>query len=95
MAAFGEIETIAYCASHSIIIPPYKKVRTDSTLHDAIFNEMAYLIIDKRRDNRCAKTKTLPEPTCNVVFSATLPGMKLSCSSDTTLSRIKPKHHLA
>jgi hypothetical protein len=94
MATLREIESIAYCSSHAIIITPHKKVCTDSTLHDAIFNEVPNLVVDKRRNNRRTKTKTFPETSRDVVFTTTLPSMKLSRGANATLTRVKPKHYL-
>jgi hypothetical protein len=94
MAALCEIEPVAYSSSHAIIITPHKEICTDATLQDAIFNEMANLVIDKRRDDGRTKTKAFPETSGNVVFSTAFPCLKLSCRSYAPLSRVETQHYL-
>src|SRR5208282_2194260 len=82
-AALGEVQTVANSSTDAVVWNPADERGVHSALQDQVFEQLSDWIPGKCRDDSRAHTKTSPQSACNVVFSAALPGSKISRRVDT------------
>ena len=63
-------------------------------LHDEVFDEVAHLVVDERRDHGRLKPEAFPQAAGHVVFAPTLPGLELPSRADPPFTRIEAEHDL-
>src|ERR1700690_1554556 len=94
-ATLGEVQTVAYSSTDAVVWKPADERCVHSALQDQVFEQLSDWIPGKCRNDSGAHTKTPPQSAGNVVFSAALPGTKISRCVDTFDAAIKPQHYFS
>ena len=67
----------------------------NAALQDEILEQPSHGVVDRGRDDTATQSKTAPESTNDIVFSAAFPGPKVPGGVNPLISGIEANHDLA
>src|SRR6185503_2574882 len=92
---FGEVETVANCASDAVEVNPLQVRLVHAALVDQILDQAAHGVVRQCSDDRGVHAKASLQAARDVVLTATLPNLEVTRGRNASLARIEPQHHLA
>ena len=93
--SFGKIQSVARPASDAIVFNPANMRLIHAALIDQILHEPADWIISQRCHDRSVHPKATLQTPGDIVFAAAFPNLEIARRRYSTITRIKPQHHLA
>jgi len=94
-SSLGKVQAVADGSADSVIGHPADEGGVDTALKDKVFEKLSNRIFREGGDNGSAETETSAESARDVVFSAALPGAKITSGVDPFFAGIEAKHDFA
>ena len=94
-APLRKVNTVSAHTPDTVRLHPLDQRCIHTALQNEILHQHAHFIIRKSSDHARLHAKASAQAAHHIVLSAALPGAKLPCRPDPSLTRVQPQHDLS